>query len=53
MSDAKTCCTFDPKELVPAALGFLLGIGILAIFLALAKVLGLTLLVNNGAIPHQ
>lgn len=43
----------DPKELVPAAAGFVLGLGILTFFVGLAKVLSLTLLVNHGNIPHQ
>lgn len=53
MSDAKKTLPIDPKELVPAAFGFVLGIGILAFFVSLAMVLGLTLLVNHGNIPHQ
>lgn len=53
MTDGKNSSPIDPKELVPAALGFVLGVGILGFFLGLAKVLGLTLLVNHANIPHQ
>lgn len=53
MSDVKKSLPIDPKELVPVAFGFVLGIGILVFFLALSQGLGLTLLVNHGNIPHQ
>ena len=43
----------DPKELVPAALGFVLGLGLLAFFVLLAMALDLQLLVNHANIPHQ
>jgi hypothetical protein len=53
MSQAPQTPLLDPKELVPAAGGFVLGIGIIVFFIGLAKVLGLALLVNHGNIPHQ
>ncbi len=53
MSDAKKSLPIDPKELVPAAIGFVVGLGILTFFLGVAKILSLTLLVNHGNIPHQ
>jgi len=43
----------DPKDLLPVGQGFAIGLGILAFFLGLAKLVGLTLLVNHGNIPHQ
>jgi hypothetical protein len=41
------------KELVPFVAGFVLGLGIMALFLMLAMAMNLTLLVNHAAIPHQ
>jgi hypothetical protein len=43
----------DPKDLVPAAVGFAIGLGIMAFFAVLCLGMDLTLLVNHGAIPHQ
>ena len=51
MSDSKPL--IDPKELVPAAIGVVLGVCILAGFVLLASSLGLTLLVDHSNIPHQ
>ena len=42
----------DPKELIPAGMGVLLGLGLLAFMIALAAVLGLPMSVNFG-IPYQ
>ena len=43
----------DPKELAPAAGGVVIGIIILIGFGVLASILGLTLFVDHGDIPHQ
>jgi len=43
----------DPKELLPAAIGLMLGVGILIGFGILATVLGMTLFVDHNAIPYQ
>lgn len=43
----------DPKELVPVAGGVVLGVCILVGFVVLASVMGLTLFVDHGNIPHQ
>lgn len=53
MSDAKTSLPIDPKDLVTAAVGFVVGIAILAFFTGLATALDLALLVKHGNIPHQ
>lgn len=53
MSDSHKQLPIDPKELAPAAIGFVLGIGLLIGFGVLATVLGLTLFVDHGNIPHQ
>jgi hypothetical protein len=42
----------DPKELVPAALGFAIGLGILTFFIVLGLAIGLTPSLQFG-IPHQ
>ncbi|MBL9079593.1 MAG: hypothetical protein JNL08_18970 [Planctomycetes bacterium] len=52
MSDKKSL-PIDPKDLLPAALGFVLGLGILAFFVLLALSLDLTLLVNAHDLPRQ
>ncbi|MFK7743398.1 MAG: hypothetical protein AB8H80_23985 [Planctomycetota bacterium] len=51
MSDSKL--PVDPKELIPVAIGFVLGFGLLAFFIALAFGLDLTLLVDSNDIPRQ
>lgn len=43
----------DPKDLLPAAVGFVLGVGILTFFVLLAMSMDLTLLVNHHDIPRQ
>jgi hypothetical protein len=43
----------DPKELVPAAIGLAIGVGILVFFALLASGLGLTLFVDHSTIPQQ
>ncbi|MBL8727551.1 MAG: hypothetical protein JNM25_03900 [Planctomycetes bacterium] len=43
----------DPKDLLPAAVGFVIGLGILVFFVLLAKSMDLTLLVNHHDIPRQ
>jgi capsular polysaccharide biosynthesis protein len=50
---AKKSLPIDPKDLLPAAVGFVLGLGILVFFVLLAKSMDLTLLVNHHDIPHQ
>ncbi|MBZ0150316.1 MAG: hypothetical protein K8J09_02205 [Planctomycetes bacterium] len=51
MSDSKPL--IDPKDLVPAVQGFVLGLGLLAFFFVLALGLGLTTFVNYGDVPYQ
>lgn len=51
MTDSKPL--IDPKEFVPAYVGFVVGIGIILFFVALATGLGLTLFVDHGNIPMQ
>jgi hypothetical protein len=53
MSDQKQPFPIDPKELVPAGVGVMLGVGLIVAFVALAAGIGLTLLVDQGDIPHQ
>ena len=43
----------DPKELAPLAVGFVLGLALLAFFVLFSKGMGLTLLVNHANIPYQ
>jgi len=42
----------DPKELVPAGIGMILGLGILAFLIVLALLLGLPMSITFG-IPYQ
>ncbi|MFT4516287.1 MAG: hypothetical protein ACI89X_005031 [Planctomycetota bacterium] len=51
MSESKM--PIDPKELAPAAAGVVIGVCILIGFGVLATILGLTLFVDSGNIPHQ
>ena len=51
MSESKPL--IDPKELTPAAIGFVLGLALLGFFVLLSKGMGLTLLVNHANIPYQ
>lgn len=53
MSDPAFPFPIDPKELIPTAIGFVIGIGILLFFIALGLALDMTFLVNVGNIPHQ
>jgi hypothetical protein len=50
---AQKSLPIDPKELFPAAVGFALGIGILAFFVLLAMALDMPLLVDTAALPRQ
>ncbi len=43
----------DPKDLIPAAFGFVIGLGILTFFVLLATGMDLTLLVNQHNVPRQ
>lgn len=43
---------FDPKEFVPAGVGFALGLGILAFLVVLGLVLGLSPALDFG-VPYQ
>ena len=51
MSDKKPL--IDPKDLVPAAIGVVVGIGMLIGFVILAQSIGLTLFVDKADIPYQ
>jgi hypothetical protein len=42
----------DPKELIPAGIGFCIGLCILAFFIVLGLSIGLTASIDFG-IPHQ
>ena len=53
MSETKKSLPIDPKELAPAGAGLFIGLLILALFLAIAAVLGLPLLVEHWDIPRQ
>ena len=53
MSDSKSQLPIDPKELVPAGIGMVLGVALIVGFVLLATSIGLTLLVDHGDIPHQ
>ncbi len=53
MSESHPQLPIDPKELVPAAVGFVAGLGILAFFVLLALAMGLTTIVNHANIPMQ
>lgn len=53
MSDDKPQLPIDPKELVPAGFGIAIGIALIVGFVLLATTMGLTLLVDQGDIPHQ
>jgi hypothetical protein len=51
MSDSKPL--IDPKELVPAGVGFFLGLGILVFFYLLATSLGMPTFAEVHALPRQ
>lgn len=51
MSDSKPL--LDPKELAPAGVGFVLGLGILVFFYLLASTLHMPLLAETWALPRQ
>ena len=53
MSDDKPQLPIDPKELVPAGVGLAIGVALIVGFVLLASTMGLTLLVDQGDIPHQ
>jgi len=53
MSDSKSQLPIDPKELIPAGIGMVLGVTLIVGFVLLATSIGLTLLVDHGDIPHQ
>ena len=43
----------DPKELVPAGIGFVLGLGLLVFFYLLASTLSMPLFAETWALPRQ
>ena len=43
----------NPIDVRTIAIGFVLGLGILALFIGLGTALEQTFLVNHAAIPHQ
>ncbi|MBK8098123.1 MAG: hypothetical protein IPK26_13510 [Planctomycetes bacterium] len=43
----------NPIDIRTIAIGFVLGLGILVLFIGLGTVLDQTFLVNHAAIPHQ
>lgn len=51
MSNSKPA--FDPKELLPLAIGLCLGVGLLVFFVLLAVVLGMPTIVEHGNIPYS
>ncbi|MFN7671254.1 MAG: hypothetical protein ACK5S5_12480 [Planctomycetota bacterium] len=51
MSESKPL--IDPKELVPAAVGFVLGFGILALLGSVALGMNLALLAETWMLPRQ
>ena len=51
MSDPKL--PIDPKELLPAAIGLMIGFGIIVFFVLLATGLHLTLFVDPSDLPRQ
>lgn len=51
MSDSKPL--IDPKELVPAGVGFFLGLGLLVFFYLLATTLGMPTFAEVHALPRQ
>ncbi|MFY9342477.1 MAG: hypothetical protein WAT39_08300 [Planctomycetota bacterium] len=54
MSDAKpNAPLIDPKELLPFFGGLVAGVGILLLFVAIAKVMDLTLLVDIANLPRS
>lgn len=52
-SKGQSLLPIDPKELMPAAIGFVIGLLIIAAFALLAQGIDLTLFVDKSAIPHQ
>lgn len=51
MSETKTL--IDPKELVPAGIGFVLGLAILVMFYFLAVGIDMPLIAETWALPRQ
>lgn len=51
MSECKPL--IDPKELVPAAIGFVMGFGILALLGAVAVGMNLALIAETWMLPRQ
>lgn len=43
----------NPIDVQTIAIGFVLGVGILVLFIGLGTMLGQTFLVDHAAIPHQ
>ena len=53
MTETKKPLPIDPKELVPAGIGFFLGLLILGLFVGLTIVMGLPTIVEGWNIPRQ
>jgi hypothetical protein len=51
MSDSKPL--IDPKEVVPAGIGFVIGIGLVVFFYLLASTLGFATFAETGNLPRQ
>jgi|GEM_PF-2852534 hypothetical protein len=53
MSDSKPQLPIDPKDLVPAGVGVVLGVALIVAFVLLATGIGLTLFVDFADMPRQ
>lgn len=43
----------EPEDVLPTAAGFVVGIGIVVLFVLLVTSMGLPTLIDHHAIPHQ
>jgi hypothetical protein len=43
----------DPKDLMPAAVGFVIGLGILLAFYLMSKAMGQPIFVDHSLLPRQ
>ena len=53
MTDSKNPLPIDPKDLVPAGVGVVLGVALILGFVLLATSIGLTLFVDFNDMPRQ